>query len=181
MRTVISIILLCFTFQTSSAQIYRATEGTIHFLSDAPLELIEAQSDELDGAMRNEDRTFAFSVSIQSFEGFNSALQREHFLENYLESDKMPKATFTGKIIEKIDLTQAGSYVVRVKGALTVHGITKERIIRSTLKTDGTHIEISSTFEVELDDHGIRIPRIVYQKIAESITVTVDAQLSQIE
>ena len=167
--------------QVSSAQIYRVTEGAIHFISNAPLEVIEARSDQLDGALRNEDRTFAFSIPIKSFMGFNSPLQREHFLENYLESAKIPNAKFTGKIIEEIDLSKAGSYTVRVKGALTIHGITKERIIRSTLETDGNRIEISCIFEVKLDDHGIRIPRIVYQKIAESITVTVNANLSQID
>ena len=181
MRNLIHIVFLCLTVQVSSAQIYRATEGAIHFLSDAPLELIEARSDQLDGALRNEDRTFAFTVPIKSFEGFNSPLQREHFLENYLESGKIPSANFTGKIIEEIDLTKPGSYSVRVKGALIIHGITKERIIRSTLETDGSQIEISCTFEVKLDDHGIRIPRIVYQKIAESITVTVNAKLSRID
>jgi polyisoprenoid-binding protein YceI len=181
MRRLYLLAILLSSVQICDAQIYRATEGRIHFVSDAPLELIEAESDKLDGAMRNEDHTFAFTVPISSFNGFNSALQREHFLENYLESDKMPNAKFTGKIIEKINLTKAGSYDVRVKGELTIHGITKERIIRSALETDGVNIDISSTFEVELDDHDIRIPRIVYQKIAESITVTVSAKLSQID
>jgi polyisoprenoid-binding protein YceI len=181
MRILLLIASLLFVAITCDAQIYRANEGTIHFLSNAPLELIEAESDKLDGAMRNEDHTFAFTVPIKSFEGFNSALQREHFLENYLESDKISNAKFTGKIIEKIDLTKPGTYEVRVKGNLTIHGIAKERIIRGTLITDGTDINISSKFEVELDDHGIRIPRIVYQKIAESIIVTVNVKLSRID
>lgn len=64
--------------------------GRISFKSDAPLELIEAASGELKGIIDPSRNAFAFSVNIQSFQGFNSPLQREHFNENYMESKKIP-------------------------------------------------------------------------------------------
>jgi hypothetical protein len=45
---------------------------------------------------------------MQTFEGFNSALQREHFNENYIESNRFPDASFNGKIIEDIDFAKDG-------------------------------------------------------------------------
>ena len=56
--------------------------------------------------IETEKKQFAFSVKVKSFKGFNSGFQKEHFNENYLESEKFPDATFTGKIIEDVDFTK---------------------------------------------------------------------------
>ena len=52
---------------------------------------------------------------MRSFQGFNSPLQKEHFNENYVESDKFPDASFKGKVIEDVDLSKDGTYEVRAK------------------------------------------------------------------
>lgn len=159
------------------SEIYRCENGAVHFSSDAPLELIEARSSRLRGVIDPVNQTFAWSVDIKSFEGFNSPLQREHFNENYLESRKFPKATFQGKIIEKIDFQKNGVYTVRAKGKLTIHGVEQERIIKSQVELRGQKVFVKSAFTVPLADHDIAIPRVVHQKIAEEIAVTVDALL----
>lgn len=167
---------LCLS-STRSASTLRTTTGSITLKSDAPLETIKASSHQLQGAIDLTNNTFAWAVEIKSFEGFNSPLQREHFNENYLESSKYPKATFTGKIIEKINFQTNGTYTVRAKGKLTIHGVTQERILKSTLVIRGGVARITSTFTVPLADHNINIPRVVYQKISEEILVTVHAEL----
>lgn len=167
-----------FTLPGPFAQLYRISEGSIHFKSDAPLELIEAHSTKLKGLIRTDDQTFAFSVANESFEGFNSALQREHFNENYMESARYPNCTFTGKIIEPVDFTKDGSYSVRAKGKLSVHGVEVERIIKSTLTIKGGVLQVQSSFVVSLQEHNITIPKVVYQKIAEEINVQVLATLT---
>ncbi|HND88454.1 MAG TPA: YceI family protein, partial [Saprospiraceae bacterium] len=147
------------------------------FKSDAMLEVIQAQSKKLRGVIDPANNGFAWSVEVNSFEGFNGPLQREHFNENYLESVKYPRATFTGKIIEKVDFQQDGTYTVRAKGQLSVHGVEQERIIKSTLELKGRRLIIRSSFSVPLSDHSISIPKIVHQKIAEEIQVSVEAEL----
>lgn len=158
--------------------VYRTDAGKLNFRSDAPLELIEAHSRKLRGAIDPSNQTFAWVVDVRTFEGFNSPLQREHFNENYLESTHFPRATFNGKIIEKIDFSKDGTYSVRAKGKLNLHGIEKERIIKSTLQIKGGVLQIHTSFTVPLADHDITIPKVVYQKIAEEIMVTVDAELA---
>ncbi|WP_246141733.1 YceI family protein [Phaeodactylibacter luteus] len=160
------------------SQRYLLNEGEAYFRSDAPLELIEARSKALRGVIDPEARAFAFSVPMSSFEGFNSPLQREHFNENYLESDVYPVATFSGRIIEEVDFSVPGDYVVRAKGKLNIHGIEQERIIKSELKVDGSGVHLKSDFTVLLEEHGISIPKIVYQKIAEEIAVRVEGTLA---
>lgn len=157
--------------------VYQCTTGSIQFKSEAPLELIEARSTQLLGAINPANQTFAWSVDVLSFSGFNSTLQREHFNENYLESSRYPKATFAGKIIEKIDFDKDGVYSVRAKGKLNVHGVEQERIIKGQLERKGRKLHISASFSVPLTDHNITVPKIVYQKIAQEILITVDADL----
>lgn len=160
--------------------IYSSDNGLVTFSSDAPLEMIQAQSSELKGVIDTQKRTFAFSVVLTSFEGFNSPLQREHFNETYLESERFPKASFAGKIIEKVDLTQSGDYTIRSKGILSIHGVEQERIIRSQVHSKPDNgLEVKSSFTILLDDHDIRIPKVVNQKIAQEIKVDVEARFIQ--
>lgn len=159
--------------------VYSTKQGHISIKSDAPLELIEASSAELKGVIDINKRSFSFSVQNRSFKGFNSPLQQEHFYENYIEANKYPISTFKGKIIEQIDLLADGNYQVRAKGLLSIHGVEQERIIKVDITVKNGIIQGSSTFLVPLTDHNINIPKIVYQKIAEEVMVTVNATFNR--
>ena len=129
-------IFLCIQLSltvTVKAQVFQMNNGTVDFRSEAPLEIIKASSSELKGLIDFTQGTFAFSIPIISFKGFNSALQREHFNENYMETERYPRATFAGKLIEQVDITRDGEYAIRAKGKLTIHGVEQERIIPSTV------------------------------------------------
>ena len=165
------------SFALKDGGIFQCENGKISFKSDAPLEVISAKSAKLRGAIDTAKQTFAWSVEIKTFEGFNSPLQREHFNENYMESNKHPKASFSGKIIEDVDFQKNGTYSVRAKGKLNIHGVEQERIIKGQLEVKDDKLRVQATFNVPLADHNITIPKVVYQKIAEEIAVTVDAEL----
>jgi polyisoprenoid-binding protein YceI len=167
----------CTMAVAQDANIREARSGKIEFHSDAPKELISASSTQLRGALNIARRTFAFKVSMATFQGFNSPLQREHFNENYMETNQYPEATFSGKIIEDVDLTKDGTYEVRAKGRLSVHGLFRERIIKSSVTVKNRRIQLSSTFIVLLADHNIKIPRVVYEKLSPQISVEVQASL----
>jgi hypothetical protein len=156
---------------------YQCDNGKIRITSTAPLEFIEAQSTRLRGILNPDTQEFAWSVDVKTIKGFNNPLQEEHFNENYLESDQFPQASFTGKIIEKTDFSKDGVYFVRAKGMFAVHGVAQERIIKSKIEIKGGKIVIHATFKMLLADHDINIPRVVYQKIAEEVDITVDADL----
>ena len=170
--------LLIFCSLLGEAQKKFSTDnGTIDFVSNAELELIKASSDKLQGVIDPGTNQFAFSIPVQSFKGFNSELQREHFNEKYLESDKYPRITFSGKIIEQIDYTTDGTYEVRAKGDLDIHGQKQTRIIKSKIEISDGVLSILADFKVPLADHNISVPRIVNQKIATEIEVSVKADM----
>jgi hypothetical protein len=178
-------LIISGTFILSSFQgnpsIFTCRDGKVSFLSDAPLEVIKASSQGLSGVLNISDRSFSFLVSTKSFEGFNSSLQRTHFNEDYMESDVYPNSTFKGKIIEETDLTVPGTYQIRAKGKMNVHGVENDRIIKCTLVVSENKIDVKANFTVFLEDHNISIPSIVNQKIAEEIKLDVNLTLIRAE
>lgn len=152
----------------------RVAESRVRFTSTAPLEVITAANERARGVIDRNDRTFAVQVPIVEFEGFNAPLQREHFNENYMVSRTWASATFTGRIIESIDLRAPGAHEVRAKGTLTIRGEARERVIPCAVEVSPKGIRARARFDVPVADHGIRIPRVVQQKVAAVVQVDVD-------
>lgn len=178
-RSLFLIACCCFCLPAFSqdAGLFLVREGEIRFHSEAPQELIRAASGELKGALDIRKKTFVFRIPITSFQGFNSPLQREHFNENYMETIRFPEAVFAGKIIEDVDFAKDGTYQVRAKGRLVVHGLEQERIIPSKVVVKGDKITVSSEFVVLLADHNIKIPRVVAEKLSPEIKVSMTASM----
>ncbi len=168
------VILICFNSCLALSQIYNTIDGYVHFISEAPLEIIEAESDKMQGLINVEKKVFAFQIYVKSFEGFNNPLQQVHFYENYMEANEFPIAIFKGKILEAI---QEGKGIYRAKGKLEIHGQIVERIIEVELDVNDQEITYASSFLVPLLDHDIELPQIVYQKISEVIRVKVEGKM----
>lgn len=138
------------------------------------MERITATNTKATGLIDPAQRTFVVRIPVVEFQGFNAPLQREHFNENYMASRVHPNATFQGRIIETVDLSVPGTYEVRAKGQLMIHGVEHERIIPCKVVAAPDGLRVSSAFDVALDEHGIRVPRVVQQKIASVVQVKVD-------
>ena len=88
-RLVLKVAIVLFVFSVgllyaNVSQVYSVKSSKVKFKSVAELELITAESTALTGLVDPNTKNFAFSVSNKSFDGFNSALQKEHFNDNYL-------------------------------------------------------------------------------------------------
>lgn len=175
--TFLCMLMLLFSLsETVSAQgLYKSKNGKVKFFSEAPLENIEATSEQATSILNAATGEVAFTIPIKSF-GFEKSLMQEHFNENYMESDKFPQATFSGKLEGKIDLQSTSEQNLTVKGKLTIHGITQERSIPVTLKVEKDGIAGFSKFKVKVADHKIEIPSLVFQNIAEIIEVTLQVK-----
>lgn len=169
---------LSFLSSSVLGQRLAVNQSEMTFTSNAELELITATSNNVQGLIDPVASTFAFTVEVKTFQGFNSALQREHFNEKYMESEKYPRVSFSGKIVEPIDFSADRSYDVRAKGELEIHGRKQTRIIKARVTIDGGTVYLESSFFVPLSDHDISIPTIVSQKIATEIDVEFNATLS---
>ena len=98
---------------------------------------------------------------------------QEHFNENYLESDKFPKSSFSG-IVGDINEN------LTAKGTLKIHGVPNEVEVKGSLEKTNDSVIINATFIIKLKDYKIKIPRVVMYNIAEEIEVTIKAKLKKI-
>ncbi len=157
---------------------YFTKTGKIDFFSEAALEDIEAKNKTATAVLDTKTGALQFSVLMKGFE-FDKAMMQEHFNENYIESDKFPKAEFRGNIVNnsEIDYTKPGSHNATVKGNLTIHGVTKEIVINGSIKINPDHLLTESVFYVLVADYNIKVPAIVRDNIAKKIRITVNAKL----
>lgn len=169
--TLISLISLTVGIQAQS--LYQGS-GQVDFVSDAPLEVIKAESDKLAGIVDRSNMNFAFKIDMASFEGFNSPLQQEHYNEHYLETEKYPDATFSGKILLEEDCTEGCEIKAVCKGKFKIHGVTQIVTIPVHYKLDGDTLQITGQFKILLSDYNIKIPKIVQAKISPEIDIKVD-------
>ena len=163
---------------SASAQRYKMEKSRISFFSSAPLEDIDAHNEESVGLIDLDKSEFAFSVPITGFQ-FKKKLMQEHFNENYLESEKYPKAYFQGEILGLN--TKEGEQSVEAKGVLTIHGESNDTTIPSTMIFEGEKLIVKSTFKVRVADYKIEIPKMVVMNIAEVVEVTVVTEFVKLE
>ena len=181
MKAIVSyifVMLLLLMTSRSEGQRLQVEEPLVSFVSEAPLEIINASTKELAGLVDLDSRTFAFQINIKSFKGFNSQLQQEHFYENYLESDKFPKASYVGKLIDTFPEEIGVLKTVRSKGKLIIHGVEREEIVLCEVIKTSDGYTVVANMELQLEDYNIDIPVVVYQKIAEIISVQIEFKLS---
>ncbi|MBD1396628.1 YceI family protein [Pontibacter sp. JH31] len=154
--------------------LYYAKKVETGFFSEARFENIEAASNAGISVLNTRSGEIAFKIPIRSFV-FANGLMQEHFNETYLESDKYPNATFSGKLVERIDFAIPGSYPVKATGTLTVHGVPQKRTIAGTVQVLGNSIVLTANFLVPVADHEIDIPKDKLSNISQEIKINLKA------
>jgi len=165
---------------SATAQKYYTKNGSISFFSKTNLENISADNNQAVSVLNTQTGELQFSLIIKNFH-FKKALMEEHFNENYLESEKFPKASFKGTIadIAKVNFTTDGVYPVTVAGDLTIHGITQKVTTNGTVTVKAGKINATSKFNAKPADYNISIPKLVKDNISETIEVTVNCDYDQ--
>ena len=171
MRLII-FVLLFVAGTAGHGQKYTAESSKITFFSKSPIEDITADNLKSVSLFNAESGEIAFSVPVREFK-FAKSLMEEHFNEKYLDTEKYPKSTFSGKIVGYKPAT-SGSQQVNAQGKFTLHGITKEIDVPGTLEEVNGKIVMKAKFMVKLEDYEIPRPQVLWQNIAEVIEVSVD-------
>jgi polyisoprenoid-binding protein YceI len=178
MKFKISILVIFFTLTFYAQEKYYTKSGTIIFESSvATFEEVKATNTKVTAIFKPETGDIAALALVKAFR-FKVALMEEHFNENYAESNKYPKAKFSGKI-ENFDPTTLNNTKVWIKGKLTFHGVTKEVRITADISNKNDMIQISSSFTLKPEEFGIEIPKIVRKKIAKEVDVSLNFSLKK--
>lgn len=159
-------------YHSGICQNYTTKTGFIGFYSKTPFEDIQGENNQVYAVLDPASHHMAFAVLLKGFI-FPKELMQEHFNENYVESDKFPKATFSGNCTGEMDLSKDGTYQVVIKGDLNLHGVTKTLETTGQLEVKNGKITGSSAFKIKPEDYQITIPGVVREKIAKDIDVKV--------
>jgi polyisoprenoid-binding protein YceI len=173
-RISLIIILLSIGTLTFAQGKYFTRSGNVKFFSSTPMENIEGKNNGAICVFDIETGAVEMSMLNTSFE-FEKALMQEHFNENYMESAKFPKSTFKGTV--KNFVMKKGKHEVEITGDLTIHGVTKKVTVPATLEVVGDAIAGTCIFKVKPEDHGIKIPGMVRDNIAEFMEITINLDL----
>jgi hypothetical protein len=118
------------------------------------------------------------SLALMNGFRFKVALMEEHFNENYVESDKYPKAVFKGKIegFDMKNLTENPKEYI-LKGKLELHGKSNDIKTIAKISKATSGVKITSSFSVTASDYDISIPSVVKRKVSNKINIEIDATL----
>lgn len=171
------LVICCMTVHAQGK--YYTKSGKISFFSSTPLEDIAATNKNVVALLDPKTGDLQFAALMKGFE-FKKALMQEHFNTDYVESDKFPKADFKGQIANNAEIkyTTDGNYSARVKGKLTIHGVSKDVETNGTITVKDGKVSLNSTFNVLVADYNITIEKLYRDNIAKSIKVTVDCALA---
>ncbi|WP_347174697.1 YceI family protein [Polaribacter uvawellassae] len=175
------ILLLAFLFSaiSFSQDKYYTKSGSITFESSVPsFEEVKSTNNKVTAILKS-DGTIASLALTKGFR-FKIALMEEHFNENYIESSKFPKASFSGKIIDFNMSNLTSTYkIFKIKGTLLIRGVKKEITIDSKIKFVDNIIHLGANFSVKPEDFNIKIPNIVRKKIAKKVDVSFHFELKK--
>jgi polyisoprenoid-binding protein YceI len=167
------LLLLCPRAGQAQSKFMTKT-GRVSFFSTSIIEDIEALNAAAAAVFDVSTGQLAFSVPVREFV-FKRTLMQEHFNENYMESDKFPKATFSGRFTgaDALVLGVAGPHAVQVSGDLSVHGVTRRVSVPGTLELKNGQLLAFAFFSVAPADYNIEVPRLVRENIAKIVSIRV--------
>lgn len=177
------VAMLVFTTAASAQNSpkYFSRDGKLKFdaTATASPEKIEGISNSATCVLDVATGDMAWQVLIKGFK-FEKSLMQEHFNENYLESDKFPKAIFKGKItnLAAVNLSKDGTYNAIVSGKMNIHGIEKDLTTNGAITVSSGKIKINAGFSILLADYNVKIPSVVSANIAKEAKIMIDATLT---
>ena len=164
--------LLCWQVSFGQQNMYTGN-GQVTFSAGVPLDLIKGTSHEIKGSMNPETGKVYFEIPVKSFQFANSLMQ-ERFNDKYMQTDRHPKATFSGQVT---GISQ-DSKEVTANGTLTIHGVTRRRSIKGKLIRQGDIFILQSLFVVNTKDHNIESPKLISGFMADEVNVNLELQLT---
>lgn len=181
-KTVLTIAMMVAAATGVFAQKYMTRTAKVSFDATAQgsPEDIKAINNEVSNILDGKTGEMVFQVPVKSFK-FERALMQEHFNENYMESDKYPKAEFKGAVTNMAgaDFSKDGNFEVKVTGKLTIHGVTNDVTVPGSVTVKGTSVTLKAKFVAKLIDYKIEVPGVVADKVGKQAIIAIESTLAQ--
>jgi polyisoprenoid-binding protein YceI len=160
------------------AQDLLTRNGNISFFSHTAVEDIKAENNEAVSVLSSSTGAMEFKVAVKSFHFAKQAMEDHFNNSDYMDSEKYPKASFSGKIsnITDVNFTKDGTYNVTVSGNLTIKDVTKPVTAKGTITVSGGKVTAQSVFNIKRREFNVEGESFVQKKIADEIQITVNCQ-----
>ena len=178
MKNSIFLFLFLFLGNFTFSQKYLTKTGAVHFEASVPFfDDVDATNKTVVAVLNADSGDIATIAMTKNFK-FKVALMEEHFNENYAESSKFPKTTFTGKIagFKKENLSSTPQNYV-VSGTLNFHGKNNKIDSTASIYSKYGKIYMTGKFMAKPADYEVSIPKMVTKKIAETVNVDYNFEL----
>ena len=178
---------------------------TFQFSSDAPLEKIVGTTNNIAGKVIvhpddiTENLQASFELDLATIET-GIAERDKHLRNEYLETQKYPKAMLTVDDIIKVNgentnaswrLEDKKIFYVTAQCTLKLHGVQKSIIVDKVKITYfkendelravnmyGNILKIDATFKVNLSDYNIKRPQLLFLKLSEELEIKISMSVS---
>ena len=166
-------LLLLVTTQTLFAQKnYSTTSAQVRFIAQGDGDIDAVNKAAVCRLQSNGD--LIFIMLIKDFK-FEMADMQKHFNEEYMESEKYPRAFFNGKItnFNTVNFSKDGKYPVNVSGLMQVHGVNKTMETTGIIEVKGGVPKATAQFVVRLKD--FKIGGILIKLVADKMDIDIVA------
>jgi len=155
------------------------TESRVQFVSDAPLEKITGVGHKLTGDVEIDPGALASTkghveLDVKSIKT-NVDLRDEHLQgPDWLDAAKYPKIKFDiSKVEGAASIAPGGSAEVKIKGKLTMHGVTRDETATAKVRMTDAGVKVTATFKVNLTNYKVSVPSVVRLKVSDEIALNV--------
>lgn len=167
MRLYITLLIFFLSIPFLDAQLIQFDHGKVEFHTSSIMSDIEAVSDEITASVDLESGLVDIRIPISSFE-FEYDMMKDHFNEDYLESDVYPDATFEGKVNQALgDIESA--LEVDVTGDLIIHGVKKKISVTATISEKDGFTRVKCVFPIVFKDFNVDEPSILSKSVAKDV------------
>src|SRR6186713_1265840 len=179
-RTILSLMIASVSMMVF-AQKKTSTSAIVAFDASTAIDDVpKAENKTSIAAIDLAKNTVQFEAAIKNFAFANPKIQEHFNQESWLNSDKFPKATFSGVITNPsaVNFKKDGTYNVTVEGDLTIKDKTQKVKTPATIVVAGKTLKTNASFNIKLADFGVEGQPITAGKVSAEPKISVSAELN---
>lgn len=161
--------VLLLSINSIQAQVLSFHHGSVEFYTSSIMSDIDAISEDIDVKLNQQSGDVEITIPIESFE-FEYDLMQKHFVDEYMEIEKFPSATFKGKIAQDLS-GEFETLEIDVSGDLTIHGVTKATQFKANVSKNTDYTIVKCKFSVVFKDFNVKEPAILSKSVAKDVEV----------
>lgn len=162
------------------AQVYTSSDGSVEFISTAPLNEFKGTSNHLAGLINLNKNLVDFYIDMNTIDTGIEKRNRD-MRTTYLNTDKYPFAEFTGELISSFDPDKMEPQRATVSGTFKLHGVEQQIEVDGILEPNGDGLQLDASWIVLLKDYDIDRPGILFYELAEEQEISISVLLMESE